>query len=198
MGGQLKPGYNIQVGSCNGFVVNWSTHQNRSDNGTLIPHYERYKRFFNKLPASTTADSGYGNQENYEYLEENNIKNYIKYPLFHKEETKKFKEMKYNWQNMEYNETRDEFVCPEGKILKPISTREDKTETGFVQKSTVYECSECVNCKYKSECTKAKGNRQIKFNKKLWELKKVVKENLISEKGKEMRKKRAELAKNPN
>ena len=66
--GQLKPGYNIQVGSCNGFVVNWSTHQNRSDNGTLIPHYERYKRFFNRLPASTTADSGYGNQENYEYL----------------------------------------------------------------------------------------------------------------------------------
>ena len=182
--GQLKPGYNIQVGSCNGFVVNWSTHQNRNDNGTLIPHYERYKRFFNKLPASTTADSGYGNQENYEYLEENIIKNYIKYPLFHKEETKKFKEMKYNWQNMEYNETRDEFVCPEGKILKPISTREDKTETGFVQKSTVYECAECANCRYKSECTKAKGNRQIKFNKKLWELKKVVKENLTSEKGK--------------
>ena len=192
--GQLKPGYNIQVGSCNGFVVNWSTHQNRSDNGTLIPHYERYKRFFNKLPASTTADSGYGNQENYEYLEKNNIKNYIKYPLYHKEETKKFKEMKYNWQNMEYNETRDEFVCPEGKILKPVSTREDKTETGFVQTSTVYECTECANCKYKSECTKAKGNRQIKFNKKLWELKKVVKENLTSEKGKEMRKKRAEYS----
>ena len=192
--GQLKPGYNIQVGSCNGFVVNWSTHQNRSDNGTLIPHYERYKRFFNKLPASTTADSGYGNQENYEYLEKNNIKNYIKYPLFHKEETKKFKEKKYNWQNMEYNETRDEFVCPEGKILKPVSTREDKTETGFVQTSTVYECTECANCRYKSECTKAKGNRQIRFNKKLWELKKVVKENLTSEKGIEMRKKRAEYS----
>ena len=192
--GQLKPGYNIQVGSCNGFVVNWSTHQNRSDNGTLMPHYERYKRFFNKLPASTTADSGYGNQENYEYLEKNNIKNYIKYPLFHKEETKKFKEMKYNWQNMEYNETRDEFVCPEGKILKPVSTREDKTETGFVQTSTVYECTECANCKYKSECTKAKENRQIKFNKKLWELKKVVKENVTSEKGIEMRKKRAEYS----
>ena len=192
--GQLKPGYNIQVGSCNGFVVNWSTHQNRSDNGTLIPHYERYKSFFNRLPASTTADSGYGNQENYEYLEENNIKNYIKYPLFHKEETKKFKEMKYNWQNMEYNETRDEFVCPEGKTLKPVLTREDKTETGFVQKSTVYECVECANCKHKNECTKAKGNRQVKFNKKLWELKKVVKENLTSEKGKEMRKKRAEYS----
>ena len=40
---QLKLGYNIQVGSCNGFVVNWCTHQNRNDNGTLIPHFKRYQ-----------------------------------------------------------------------------------------------------------------------------------------------------------
>lgn len=89
--GQLKPGYNIQVGSCNGFVVNWSTHQNRNDNGTLIPHLERYQRFFRKLPDSIGADSGYGNQENYEHLKENHIKNYIKYRLFHKEQTKNSK-----------------------------------------------------------------------------------------------------------
>lgn len=130
--GQLKPGYNIQVGSCNGFVVNWSTHQNRNDNGTLIPHFERYERFFNKLPKSIGADSGYGNQENYEYLKQNHIKNYIKYPLFHKEQTKKFKSMKYNWQNMEYDEINDKFKCPEGKELEYIRTRKDKTETGFI------------------------------------------------------------------
>lgn len=80
--GQLKPGYNIQVGSSNGFAVNWSMHQNRNDNGTLIPHFERYERFFNKLPKSIGADSGYGNQENYKYLKQNHIKNYIKYLLF--------------------------------------------------------------------------------------------------------------------
>ena len=192
--GQLKPGYNIQVGSCNGFVVNWSTHQNRNDNGTLIPHYERYKRFFGKLPESTTADSGYGNQENYEYLKENHIKNYIKYPLFHKEQTKKFKSMKYNWQNMEYDEINDRFICPEGKKLEYIKTRQDKTETGFIQESRVYECSDCSSCAHKKECTKAQGNRQIRFNKKLWQLKQVAKRNLMSEKGREMRGKRAEYS----
>ncbi len=192
--GQLKPGYNIQVGSCNGFVVNWSTHQNRNDNGTLIPHFERYERFFGKLPNSTGADSGYGNQENYEFLKKNHIKNYIKYPLFHKEQTKKFKSMKYNWQNMEYDEINDTFTCPEGKKLKYINMKYDKTETGFVQGSRVYECSECSNCPHKSECTKAKGNRQIRFNKKLWQLKKVAKRNLLSEKGIEMRGKRAEYS----
>lgn len=192
--GQLKPGYNIQVGSCNGFVVNWSTHQNRNDNGTLIPHYDRYKRFFKKLPDSTGADSGYGNQENYEFLKKNHIKNYIKYPLFHKEQTKKFKSMKYNWQNMIYDEVSDNFICPEGKKLEYIKTRQDKTETGFIQESRVYECSDCNNCPYKSECTKAQGNRQIRFNKKLWELKQEVKINLMSKKGIEMRGKRAEYS----
>ena len=192
--GQLKPGYNIQVGSCNGFVVNWSTHQNRNDNGTLIPHLERYERFFNKLPESIGADSGYGNQENYEYLKEKHIKNYIKYPLFHKEQTKKFKTMKYNWQNMEYDEINDKFTCPEGKKLEYVKTRYDKTETGFIQENRVYECSDCSNCTHKSECTKAQGNRQIRFNKKLWQLKNVARRNLMSEKGLEMRGKRAEYS----
>lgn len=192
--GQLKPGYNIQVGSCNGFVVNWSTHQNRNDNGTLIPHYERYQRFFHKLPNGTTADSGYGNQENYEYLKKNHIKNYIKYPLFHKEQTKKFKSMRYNWQNMPYDEVNDRFTCPEGNAFEYIRTKIEKTETGFEQEIRIYECSECSHCKCKSECTKAKGNRQINFNKKLWQLKQIAKKNLTSEKGIEMRGKRAEYS----
>lgn len=146
------------------------------------------------MPNSTTADSGYGNQENYEYLEKNHIENYIKYPLFHKEQTKKFKSMKYNWQNMHYDEINDNFICPEGKLLKYIYTRNDKTATGYEQEIRVYECSDCSKCKSKEECTKSKYNRQIRFNKKLWKLKQVAKRNLTSEKGIEYRGKRAEYS----
>lgn len=95
---------------------------------------------------------------------------------------------------MEYDEINDKFKCPEGKKLEYIRTRKDKTEIGFIQESRVYECSECSNCPHKSECTKAKGNRQINFNKKLWKLKQVAKKNLMSEKGIEMRGKRAEYS----
>ena len=102
--------------------------------------------------------------------------------------------MKYNWQNMEYDEINDKFTCPEGKKIEYINTKEEKTETGFIQEIRVYECSECRNCLHKSECTKAKGNRKIRFNKKLWQLKQVVKRNLMSEKGIEMRRKRAEYS----
>lgn len=93
---------------------------------------------------------------------------------------------------MLYDEINDNFICPEGNKFEYIRTKIEKTETGFEQEYRIYECSNCMQCKYKSECTK--GNRQINFNKKLWELKKVAKKNLTSEKGKEMRGKRAEYS----
>ena len=192
--GQLKPGYNVQVGSCNGFAVNWSIHQNRNDNGTLISHMDRYFRFFNKLPDSLCTDSGYGNQENYEFLKENYIKNYVKYPLFHREQQKSFQALKYNWQNMNYDEINDEFTCPNGNKLKYTRTKLDVTEMGFEQEIRIYECLDCSTCHNKSECTKAKGNRTISFNKPLWRLKQIARKNLLSEKGLEMRSKRAEYS----
>ena len=192
--GQLKPGYNVQVGSCNDFIVNWSIHQDRNDNGTMIPHLEKYKKLTGKSPKRFGADSGYGNQENYEYLKKNKIKNYVKYPLFHKEQKKIFKAKKYNWQNMEYDRNKNEFTCPEGKKLKYLYTKTERTGTGFKQKIRIYECEDCSKCPCKEECTKAKGNRRIQFNKKLWLTKKEVKKNLLSQKGVEMRGKRAEYS----
>ena len=192
--GQLKPGYNVQVGSCNDFIMNWSIHQNRNDNGTMITHLEKLKRLTGKLPRKIVADSGYGNQENYEYLKKNGIKSYVKYTLFHKEQKKSFQSKKYNWQNMKYDRNKNEFICLNGKKLIYKYTKIEKTGTGYPQKVRVYECEDCSNCPNKEECTKAKGNRRIEFNKKLWLLKKETKKNLLSEKGVEMRGKRAEYA----
>ena len=192
--GQLKPGYNVQVGTCNELITTWSIHQNRSDNGTLIPHLERHIRITGKVPKKLCADSGYGNQENYEYLKKKNIKNFVKYTYFHKEQKKSFKEQKYNWQNMPYDEVNDEFTCPEGNKLKYIETKIDKTATGFKQEYRIYECDNCSKCPNKILCTKAKGNRQISFYKKMWRLKQEVKKNLLSEEGIQMRRKRAEFS----
>jgi len=192
--GQLKPGYNVQVGTCNEFITTWSIHQNRSDNGTLIPHLERHKRLTGKDPKKLSADSGYGNQENYEYLKKKKIKNFVKYTYFHKEQKKSFQEQKYNWQNMPYDEINDEFICPEGKKLKYSQTKTEKTATGFNQEYRIYECENCSKCPNKAQCTKAKGNRQINFYKKMWLLKKEARKNLLSEEGIQMRSKRAEFS----
>lgn len=89
-----------------------------------------------------------------------------KYPLFHKEETNKFKANRYNWQSMLYDEINDKFICSEGNEFEYIKTKREKTETGFEQEYRLYECSNCMECKYKGEHTRAKGNRQISFNTK--------------------------------
>ena len=41
--GQLKPGYNVQIGTENQFVVGYSIHQSSTDTGCLIPHLQRVK-----------------------------------------------------------------------------------------------------------------------------------------------------------
>ena len=192
--GQLKPGYNVQVGTCNEFITAWSIHQNRNDNGTLISHLERHKKLTGKDPKKLGADSGYGNQENYEYLKKKKIKNFVKYTYFHKEQKKSFMAQKYNWQNMPYDEVNDEFACPEGNKLKYVTTKSEKTGTGFIQEYRIYECENCSTCANKSLCTKAKGNRQINFYKKMWSLKQEARKNLLSQEGIEMRKKRAQFS----
>jgi hypothetical protein len=42
LNGQLKPGYNMQVGTENGFAVNYSIHSNPTDTRTLNEHINHY------------------------------------------------------------------------------------------------------------------------------------------------------------
>lgn len=65
---QLKPSYNVQVGTEGQFIVHRSLHQNRTDSPCLIPHLELLKEKLGRLPENIVADVGYGSAENYENL----------------------------------------------------------------------------------------------------------------------------------
>ncbi|UKI56119.1 MAG: hypothetical protein L6V90_02765 [Treponema succinifaciens] len=41
LNGQLKPGYNIQVGTENNFVIGYDVFANPTDTRTFIPHLEK-------------------------------------------------------------------------------------------------------------------------------------------------------------
>ena len=73
LNGQLKPGYNVQIGTENQFILNYSIHQDAGDTGTLPSNIEKFKKMYNKYPQRVIADSGYGSEENYEYLKEREI-----------------------------------------------------------------------------------------------------------------------------
>ncbi|SEN69439.1 Transposase DDE domain-containing protein [Paenibacillus sophorae] len=70
--GQLKPGYNVQAGTENQFIVGYSVHQRPTDTRCLIPHLKQLQKRLGQLPKTVVADAGYGGEENYAYLEEEN------------------------------------------------------------------------------------------------------------------------------
>ena len=195
--GQVKPGYNAQRASNNGFIVGSYVSQDRTDFSTLIPTIERTEKLNYKKVKKVCADSGYGNLENYEYLAKNKKKNFVKYTYFHLEQKRSFKKKIFNIANMTYDKKSDEFTCPNNKKLKYLFTKKDKTDNGYSQKIRVYECEDCSNCQYKNQCTKSKGNRRISFNKKLSKYKDKAKSNLLSKQGLHMRSQRPEQVERP-
>nr|WP_235946871.1 hypothetical protein [Paenibacillus glycinis] len=48
--GQLKPGYNVQIGTENQFIVGYSLHQRPKDTRCLKPHLKKIKAELRKLP----------------------------------------------------------------------------------------------------------------------------------------------------
>jgi hypothetical protein len=89
--GQLKAAYNIQTAAENQFILNYSVHQKTTDTSLLIPHLEEMKKYFKGKPKNVITDAGCGSGENYEYLNEEKINEYVKYNTFRIEDTKKFK-----------------------------------------------------------------------------------------------------------
>lgn len=189
--GQLKPGYNVQIGTENRFVVGYSVHQHPGDTRCLKEHLDGVKRVHGKLPRNVCADAGYGSEENYEILKEHHITNYVKFNMFHQEQKAGFRNNPYRRENMIYDCEKDEYSCPNGQKLTYRRTRERKSDNGYISQVRVYECEDCTGCQNRSACTKSTDqNRKIEVNERLEELKAEARSNLLSEAGVAMRKKR--------
>jgi transposase len=185
-----KPGYNIQIGTENQFVVGYSVHQRPGDFGCLIPHLERVKERLGRLPENVIADGGYGSEENYDYLGNAKVGTYVKYNSFHREQTRKYKHNPFLVDNLLYDEQKDEFTCPGEKRLRYQKTSQQKTANGYLVEKRHYECTDCEGCLLKSQCTRAVGNRRIQVSIRLNEMKKRARDNLHSEQGQRLRSRR--------
>lgn len=190
LNGQLKPGYNVQISTSKQFITHYSIHQKPNDTTTLIPHLEGFKKQYDELPANITADAGYGSQENYTFLENNEVEAFVKYNYFHKEQRKKKIDEPGKTETMFYNKEQDCFYCPMGQQMKKIGSYKKKTDTGFEQEYSRYQAKNCENCPLSSVCHKGKDNRIIDVNHELIRLKRKAKELLLSEEGIKHRKQR--------
>jgi hypothetical protein len=190
--GQLKAGYNIQMGTQNQFVVGYSIHQRAGDTSCLKTHLEHVKSWLGKYPENLIADAGYGSEENYAYLQDNNVTAYVKYNTFHYEQKRRYKNNrpKYRLENFKYLSELDQYECPQGKRLTYQFTQKHVTDNGYETKRRVYGGAPCQDCPVMAECTKSKYQRWLRVGVELQELKKAAHDRLLSPKGKEMRSQR--------
>jgi len=184
--GQLKPGYNIQIGTENQFILGYSIHQDRADTGCLIGHLKHIEQMNGRVPKQIIADAGYGSEENYLYLHDNQYDPYVKYNTFHKEQEKKKQKDPFWTGNWPYEEEKDEFMCPQGKRLTYIYTKHGKTKQGYETETRIYECEDCSGCPLKDQCTKASGNRRMQRNVRLEQFREDARNRLLSETGREI------------
>lgn len=190
LNGQLKPAYNWQISTSDQYIINYSLHQTTNDTLTLKSHIEHYKTLYKTCPVSICADAGYGSEENYEYLEEAQIENYVKYNYFHKEQTQKWGDDPFRSENMYYNEQQDKLYCPMGQSMDRIGDKVRITTTGYKQVYARYQAKNCEGCPLRGSCHKSKGNRIVEISHKLRKHKQKVRENLLSEVGLKHRAKR--------
>lgn len=181
--GQLKPGYNVQIGTENQFIVGYSLHQRPTDTRCLQPHLEKLKAELGQLPKTIVADAGYGGEENYAYLEKEELRAIVKYSTYHKEKSKNWKKDISKIDNWEYNAKEDTWTCAAEKQLSFHRVSKERTESGYEIEYRHYRSHSCEDCPLKSKCTKAKGNREIRVSMNYMRLKEQARDLLRSEEG---------------
>ncbi|MBA4496590.1 IS1182 family transposase [Paenactinomyces guangxiensis] len=181
--GQLKPCYNLQVGTENQFIVGYSVHQRPGDTKCMISHLEGVRAKLGTLPKAIIADAGYGSEENYAYLDRWNVKAYVKFNTFHRENSKKWKRDISKVENWSYDEEKDEFICAGDKRLTFRNETKEQTDSGYEITKRNYQCHECEGCPLREQCTKSTTGRQISVSPALMEYKKKAREILGSDHG---------------
>lgn len=182
--GQTKPGYNLQISSENQFITDFALFPNPTDTLTLIPFFNSFRNRYGHLPSVAVADSGYGSEENYRFMEEAGMDAYVKYNRFHIEHRPRYSPNPFQSDNFYYNEKDDYFVCPMGQHMTRIGTRHTKTASGYVSENARYRAQRCEGCPLRCLCYKARGDRRtIEVNHRLRRYKEKASERLMSEEG---------------
>ena len=182
--GQTKPGYNLQLSAENQFITDFALYPNPTDTLTLIPFFHSFLGRYGHLPSVAVADSGYGSEENYRFMDEAGMEAYVKYNRFHMEQRPRYKPNPFHHDNFHYNAEEDYYVCPMGQRMTRIGTSHSQTASGYRSETARYRAQNCKGCPLRGLCYKAKGDRRIiGVNHRLNGYKRKARERLTSEEG---------------
>lgn len=162
--GQLKPGYNLQIGVISEYICAYDVFPNPSDSKTLIP-------FLNKISAlnlnikNVVADAGYESINNYEYLEKNGYNSYIKPIYFEKSKTRKFKNDLNRVENLIYNSKENKLFRKDGFELNYLYSNKKGTIHYFFNSETEKKVK--YNARFRILSDKSQENISSEYGKRL-------------------------------
>ncbi len=181
LGSNMHAGYNVQFVVCLGLIIVTYVCQDRNDYLTLIPLCELFKKYYGFYPQNCVADAGYGSFNNYQFLNSNNIGNYVKFSSWEGEKSGKKPSL--------FKLIDNNIFCLKGSKGEKVEipNRHPKSSQAYF-----YKFKGCSNCLYKSYCKKNMKNKKESFriseiNPEFLKLIDIAKQNLLSVKGIELR-----------
>lgn len=195
LNGQLKPAYNIQHGVDSQYITWVDISAHPTDTLTLIPFLKDMEDHLSFKYHEIVADAGYESEESYLFIEGNGQEAYIKPQNYEISKTRKYKQNPGRKENMTYNPDEDFYICKNNKKLTVSYERKQKTASGYIRTTTIYECKECKECPFKSKCIQGNNcktsfegrNKRLSISKMLDKKRQEDLERITSEYGTKLR-----------
>jgi transposase len=204
--GKVKPAFNGQTAvSEDGFILAAEVTTDANDEEQLQALIEAAEANLAKAGGQdeeggrrvrlVLADAGYASYDNYEYLKDRLIDAYV--PDRYLEEARKMaadpERSPYHKERFTYDPEHDLYICPQGK---PLVFKYQCLSNGKIRRrQRIYQGTECASCPVKGDCTKTKI-RSIRREMREG-LQEEMRAKLKTEEGKEIYRKRMNLAEAP-
>ena len=178
MNGQLKPGYNVQIGTQHQFVLYYDVNQRPTDQRTLIPFLQKIDRHFVYI----VADAGYGSEPNYDHIMKVCFSiPLIPYTMYLKELSRRYREDMSKRQNWLYEKALDRYTDNHGIHFHYKNEYDRKDKAGNHRHFRVYQAEQRDDPEgYHWSTTPSGRLRQISINPH-WEAQKTFMRSQLDE-----------------
>lgn len=184
LGSNMRAAYNSQLAVGSGLICSFYVSQSRSDINDFIPVLRRFHDFYGYYPDRACADAAYGSLENYRFLNDNGIENYVKYFTWEGNVSGKNPDLYY------FNEDNNTITCLNDLVgyREEIPHRHPKKA-----EAVFYRIDGCNNeCPFRDYCKRWMKNKDEDYKvfevvEELQKYKNQSFDNLLSPKGIEMR-----------
>lgn len=175
--------YNVQALVSCGIITMYGVYQDRTDYYTFTPMLDYYHQYYKEYPKNICADSGYGIYNNYKYIRQNKIGNYVKFQSWNGETSGKNPQLFYTFD--------DGIMCLNTNIAEEIKFENTHQRN---KDGKLYKFTGCNLCNYSYKCksklkeeNKDKDYRIVELISDYELLKEEARNNLLSPKGIEIR-----------